>query len=67
MMTHVRPVSQRRPVKAQFEPALQLVGLIQSIKSTPGILLAQGSTAVGILNTVFGMIQSLLGFFGVTP
>lgn len=74
MMTHVRPVSQRRPVKAQFEPALQFVGLLQSIKGFPGILLGQGAQAAGIfstlavgLNTFSGMIQTLLTFFGIAP
>jgi hypothetical protein len=50
------------------------VGLIQSIKGFPGIWLGQGtqaasifSTVVGGLNTLFGMVQTMLGFFGITP
>ena len=70
-MRHVRPVSQRRPVKAQFQPAIEFLGLKQAIKGGPLSLLGQATNNLNTfaqgLNTVFGMIQTLLTYFGITP
>lgn len=57
-MKHVNLLSKRRPALAQFEPVLQVIGIISSILSLPQVLfgsVAGYTSAMSELNRVFNI------------
>ena len=55
-MKHIRMLTRHRtPAKAQFEPALQLVGLIQAILGLTTPLIYKLDALVGLIESVQDM------------
>ncbi len=48
-MKHIRALSNQKPATAQFEPILQLVGLIQSVLGLPSVLIQEGTQILSAL------------------
>jgi hypothetical protein len=64
-MKHVRAISAARPARAQLEPIILLVSLIDNVLALPGAVFDGVSDFAGMVRDVVSMMEDLNDVFGL--